>query len=533
VMSFSFLDPRLRIIRLDENIVNAETERIPLINKVADQWRRRKLLFIACFLSVFTIAVCLIAALPALYQSSTTILFTQDGIAESLLKTGATNELELRLGAIQKAVMSRTQLQEVIDEFDLYASMKGSASAESVINRFRTDIHIDQEASAAPQWGQNSSYVITIGYKDWNPERVAPVANELAARFGAENERIRSGQASRTTEFIREELAAAKVKFEAEERRVNDFRNAHMGELPEQAAFNMATLERLNSQLRVNGERQVYLLERRDGVLPRASDSGAATGVTGLTGFRRLEWLKRDLAERETRFTANHPDIIRLKTEINSLSLSLAGRNAADEAQSESQWPGQHSADLEGELSGLKREEEKLRLGIAVLMKTLEGTPRIEQELSRFSYDYDTAGDEYIAMQKHYQDAYLAETLETRQNQQFKIIEEAIPPDGPMAPNRVRLFFLGFVLAIGFAGAALLLAEQLDRSFHSLTQIRQFTTLPVLASIPRIQTPGDQWRHRAKFSLLSIMFVVGLLAMAGCSYYAGTRAEQLVLAIAT
>jgi polysaccharide chain length determinant protein (PEP-CTERM system associated) len=499
-----------------------------MIDRAVDQWRRRKWLLIVCFLSVFTVAVCLIAALPPLYRSSTTMLFTQDEVAESLLKTTASNELELRLGAIQQAVMSRTQLQEVIDEFDLYGPMKGGASPESVINQFRKDIRIDQQASTAPQWGQHSNYAITISYQGWDPDRVAPVANELAARFRAENERIRTVQAATTTAFVRKELAAAKTRFEAEERRINDFKNAHMGELPEQQAFNMATLDRLNSQLRLNGERQVHLLERRDGALPSAGESGAGTGVTGLTGIRRLEWLKRDLAERETRFTANHPDIIRLKAEIDSLTRALAQTGAGDEAQVGLQ---QDPADPEAELRTLRREEGRLRGEIGGLVRTLEGTPRIEQELKRLANDYNTARDEFLAMQKHYQDAYLAESLETRQNQQFKVIEMAIAPDGPVAPDRTRLFFLGFILAVGFAGVVLFLAEQLDRSFHSIAEIRRFTTLPVLASIPRVLTPGDQWRSRARFGLLSVIVVAGLLAMAGCSYYAGTHAEQLVLAI--
>lgn len=504
----------------------AEIEKTSMIDRAMDQWRRRKWLLIVCFLSVFTVAVCLIAALPPLYRASTTTLFTQDGIAESLLKTAATNELELRLGAIRQAVMSRTQLQEVIDAFDLYAPMKGGASPEAVINRFRKDIRIDQQASTEPQWGQHSTYAITISYQDWDPDRVAPVANELAARFRAENERIRTGQAVRKTEFVREELAAAKTRFEVEERRINDFKNAHMGELPEQQAFNMATLDRLNSELRLNGERQVHLLERRDGALPVAGESGAGIGVTGLTGIRRLEWLKRDLAERETRLTANHPDIIRLKAEIESLTRALAEGGAGQVARQR-----QDPADLEGELRSLRREEAGLREAIAGLVRTLEGTPRIEQELTRFAYEYETARDEYLVMLKHYQDAYLAESLETRQNQQVKIIEMAIPPDGPVAPDRPRLIFLGFMLAIGFAGVAVLLAEKLDRSFHSIAEIHRFTTLPVLASIPRVRTPADEWRSRARFGLLSVIVVAGLLALAGCSYYAGTHAEQLVLAI--
>jgi polysaccharide chain length determinant protein (PEP-CTERM system associated) len=501
-----------------------------------DQWRRRKWLFIISFLFVFTVAVSLVVALPSLYRSSTTMLFSQDEVAESLLRTTEANELELRLVAIQQAVMSRNQLQEVIDAFDLYPEMRTTATAESVVKRFRKDIKVEQKASITPQWGTQSTYAITISYQDWDPDRAALVANELGARFRAENERLRAAQAVSRTEFVREQLAETKARFEEQQRRINDFKNVHMGELPEQQEFNMATLDRLNSELRLNGERQIYLLERRDGARPSATASGVGTGVTGLTGTRRLEWLKRDLAERQTRFTANHPDIIRLKSEISSLTKSLSsGGNATldsrDGPARYSQGAGLDSVDLETELRTLKREENRLRGAIAGLVNTLEGTPKIEQELSRFASDFDTAKSEYLAMQKHYQDAYLAESLDTRQNQQFRIIEVAIPPDAPVAPNRQRLILLSLMLAVGVAAAALLLAEWLDRSFHSIRQIRRFTTLPVLATIPYVLTAGDRWRNRARVSMLSMIVVTGLLAMAGFSYYAGTHADQLVLAI--
>ncbi|HSM69676.1 MAG TPA: hypothetical protein VK830_08170, partial [Xanthomonadales bacterium] len=467
-----------------------EVEQVSIIDRAVDLWRRRKWLFIVCFLSVFTLALFLVMALRPLYRSSTSMLFTQDEVAESLLERTESNELELRLAAIRQAVMSRGQLQEVIDAFDLYAPLQDGATPESVINQFRKDIRIDQQASTEPKWGSHSTYAITISYQDWDPDRVALVANELAARFRAENERIRTAQAVSTIEFVREQLTATKARFEAEERRINDFKNAHMGELPEQLSFNMATLDRLNLELRLNGERQLSLLERRDGAVPGA-------GVTGLTGSSRLAWLKRDLAERETRFTANHPDIIRLKNEIDALTLSLAGTGVGDEVR-DAQRAWWDPADPEAELRALRREEQRLRADIAGLVRALEGTPRIEQELTRLANDYDTARDEHLAMQQHYQDAYLAQSLETRQNQQFKIIEMAIPPEEAIAPNRTRLIFLGFILAVGLAGAALLLADRLDRSFHSTAEIRGFTALPVLASIPRVLTDGDHWRNRAR-----------------------------------
>lgn len=508
----------------------AELERIPMMDKVFDIWRRRKWLLIVSFLSVFTAAVFLVAALPPLYRSSTTILFGQDDIAESLLKTGSVNELEMRLGVIRQAVMSRSQLQEVVDKLNLYASLKDHASPESVIDRFRKDVRIEQRAFTEPQWGQRSSYAITITYQDWDPERAALVANELAARYRAENERIRTGHAVSGAAFVSEQLEAARARLETQEQRINDFRNAHLGELPEQQEFNMATLDRLNSELRLNGERQVFLLERRDGMRPGARSTDPSAGLAGLTGVRRLEWLKRDLAELETRLTPNHPDIIRVSREIDALTLELAGAGSGGGAPGDPEGAGRGPTDIEGELQALRREEIRLRASIARLVQTLEGTPKIEQELKRFAYDYDTAKNEYLKLRELYQEAYLAESLETRQNQQFKIIEVAIPPDGPVAPDRPKLFLLGFMLALGAAAAALFLVEQLDRSFHSIDGIRAFTGVAVLAGIPRILTPGDQWRSRMRFTLVSVCVVAGLAAVAGSGYFAGTHGEPLVWA---
>ncbi len=502
-----------------------------IIDAAIEQWRRRKWLLIVCFLSVFSVIVSLALALPPLYRSSTTILFGQDNITESLVKTGVENELELRLGIIQQAVLSRGQLQEMVDAFDLYAPMKKHDPPESIINRLRKDIKIEQRASAQPQWGKDSTYAITISYQGWDPDLVAKVANDLAARFKSENERIRINRAARTTQFINEQLDEAKKQFMAQENRINTFRNEHLGGLPEQQLVNMATLERLNAELQLNGEKQVQLLNRRDSMLFGVNASGQASSAAGLTGSLRLERLKRDLAEMQNRYTDNYPGIIRLKSEINTLEQELAEKGETGAKNDDLQLSGQNPADIDRELMALKKTERNLRNSIAALTRKIEEVPKIDQQLKRFTYDYDTSKDEYLALRKLYQDAQLAQSLETQQDQQFKIIEVAIPPNFPVAPDRFRLMFIGFIFAAGFAGAVLLLVEQLDRSFHSISDIRRFTRIPVLASVARIQTRGDRWRRMTRFGLVSILVVAGLVVVTSFSYYAGKNAEQLVWTI--
>ncbi len=505
----------------------------PLVEIALDQWRRRKWLILISFASVFTLVAGLVMALPDLYRSSTTILVGQDDVSESLIKTNVPNELELRLGIIQQAVLSRGQLQDVIDKFDLYRDMREKSPPEAVITRLRKDIIIEQIASTKPQWGKDTTYSVTISYQDWDPELAARVTNDLAARFLAENEKIRNSQAAKTTEFLRQELEAAEKNFLAQEQRMNAFRNKHMGDLPEQQQINLVTLERLNSKLRLNEQRQTQLLSQLRTALYGSGGSEDSRSSIGVTGSIRLERLKRDLAELQTRYTDNFPGIIHLKREINNLAQELSDNGGDIAGNADRRFFGQSPAEIDRELAALREEESKLHGRIAVLMRRIESTPRIDQQLKRYTYDYDSAKAEYSSLQKRYQEAQLSQSLEAQKSQQFKIIERAIPSAFPVAPHRSRLLFIAFIMAAGVAGAALFLAEQLDQSFHATADVRHFTTVPVLASISSIQTEEDTASGVSRFGLAAVLVIVSLVFITSFGYYAGKGAEDLVWAMAS
>ncbi len=111
---------------------------------------------------------------------------------------------------------------------------------------------------------------------------------------------------------------------------------------------------------------------------------------------------------------------------------------------------------------------------------------------------------------------------------QFRIIDPAIPPAVPSAPNRLRLILMGLIFSFGMAGVAGLLAEQLDTSFHRLDELWAFTNMPILAGIPRIVTRADAWRRRLRFGLAGILAVSGLAVLIRVSYFLGHASEQLV-----
>ena len=118
--------------------------------------------------------------------------------------------------------------------------------------------------------------------------------------------------------------------------------------------------------------------------------------------------------------------------------------------------------------------------------------------------------------------------MEQRQKgEQFRILDPAVPSGLPAAPNRLRLLAMSLVLSLGLAGGALMLAEMLDTSFHSVDELREFTIVPVLVSMPRIVTDADRPAQRRRFRLAAAGAVLGLVVIAGGSYFIAHGNEQL------
>jgi hypothetical protein len=105
-------------------------------------------------------------------------------------------------------------------------------------------------------------------------------------------------------------------------------------------------------------------------------------------------------------------------------------------------------------------------------------------------------------------------------------------PTNPAAPNRLLLLAAALLGALVLAAAAAALAERLDGSLHTADEVRAFTRVPVVATIPLIVTAGDRraaW-FRAGLAALSVTLAVGLVVRA--VHHAARTQVGLVLMLA-
>ena len=536
----------------------AETARNVSLDGLLAVWSRRKWLAMLAFVAPMAAAVSLLTFLPNIYRSTATVLVDRQQVPEAFVRSTVTSALETRIHTISQEILSRSRLHALINHFGLYSDLRKRIPSEEVIERMRKDIKLELKGVEAK--GQREVTVaFTISYQGSDPSTVSLVTNTLASFYIEENLKARERQATGTAEFLKVQLGETKTRLDDQEQRVSEFKRRHLGELPQQMEANLATLERLHTQLRLNADNQTRAVERRQAMSSQLAESElfSATPTKVPSGPAappesselRLTKLKEELAKLRTQFSEKYPDVILLAAEIAALERQVVdGKSRDPKAEEAAGKPAapqvapltpyvlrlkEALSEAEAELKVLKGEDRRLREGIAIYQARLENVPRVEQEFKELSRDYESTRELYQSLLKRYEEAQLAESMEQRQKgEQFRVIDPALPNPDPAAPSRSKLTLIALVGSLGLAVGAVMLAEKIDTSFHTIDDLRAFSPVPVLVSIPRIVTRTDLRRRRWRMRLATSAAFVGLLLIVGIAYFAAHGNEHLVSLLA-
>jgi polysaccharide chain length determinant protein (PEP-CTERM system associated) len=523
--------------------------------RVVEIFRRRALLAVAVFAMVIAAAISFAMYLPDLYRA-TALVLVERPISESIIKTPVSGELESRLYVIKQEILSRDRLYQLIERFNLYPEMRQRAGVEEVLTQARNDI-IVQPAGPEQVTGRTKTVSFTLSYTGDSREKVADVTNAVAAFYVQQNDQMRTNEAIRTTEFLRTQLAEAKRELDRHEAALRDYTTRYTGQLPEQVGVNLATLERLNTQLRLNGEQQIRIIEQRDKLLDGLRDTSVIARATAggdispeaIERLKKIDEQKQKLSQAETQFTDRHPDVVRLREQLAAMEREHEQAMAAEKRQREQAEAAALAATaedpsapvpqlrrrtmeaLDAELVKLREEEAGIRSAIGGFEQRLESSPQRMQEYQSITRDWSASKDLYDSLMKRYDEAQLTESMETGQaGERFRVLEPALPPEGPAAPNRIRLLIMGLLLAFFAAAGAVLAREQFDTAFHSVDEVREFTAVPVLVSIPPIGPMPAGRRVRAALATVSALVLIALVASSAA--YVASGNDQLVRLIA-
>lgn len=499
---------------------------------------RRKWLALFVFGIVLCGIVSLTLSLPDLYRATATVLVERQQVSEAFVRPSVTAELETRLQTIREQIMSRVRLTDLIVRFNLYRDMRAERPIHEVVDRMRRDIRLEPRGIDSQSSGRMVAF--GISYSGREPQTVADVTNALAELYVEGNTKNREGQAVRTAEFLRGQLADVQKELDEQERSTSAFKLSHMGELPQQIDANLASLERLNTQLRLNGENQIRAIDRRERLEKQLADTQLADSraprspTSEVTADEAdLTKLRQQLNELRSHFTEAYPDVVRLRDKIASLERDLREERSATVPSPPlpdvTPRLQQAITDVDQELRTLKDEEAALRRAIVAYEQRVDNVPKRQEEYQTLSRDVGATKERYDSLLKRYEEAQLAESLEQgKQTEQFRILDPAVPPRDPAAPLRLRLIVLGIIVAIGLAAGAVIAAEKFNTAFHDIDDVRAFVSTAIVVRVPLISTAADTRRARWRFALAAAAGIVAVALVAGASHYIASGNELIV-----
>ena len=428
--------------------------------------------------------------------------------------------------SIIQEILSRTQLEKIVREFDLYPSTN-SSFLEERIEKLRKAIKVE--------FRRNN--VFQLSFESDNPEKAKQITGRIASLFIEQNLQVREQQAMGTKSFMTAEADRLRKELEEQETVVNQYKAANRFELPDQLDSNLRTLEQLRRETEASNHRLAALQERK-GILQRQTVESDILGVDLLGGSfaapteggppnLQVQMRKKELDSLLQRYSSKHPDVVRVKKEIEALeteSREVPPNKPTNSASAISsgnplkQVLQTQISDIDAEIQSLRSQRDQIRAQIATLQSRVDAAPIRAIELSKISRGYEITLRKYQDLLAKSLESELSENMEKKQKgEQFQILDPANFPLAPVRPNRPMIILIGLLAGLGAGFGLAFVSDNMDTSFKRSDEINAYVNVPLLATIPALMTRGSVLEQRRSQGILVLaslgVLVVGVVCL--------------------
>jgi polysaccharide chain length determinant protein (PEP-CTERM system associated) len=469
--------------------------------------------------------------LPEKFRSETLIMLMAQRIPDAYVKATVTAKIEDRLNSLEDQILSRSRLERIIVDLDLYQALRRTLPMEDVVQRMRDDIVVKIE-------GKES---FRVSYVSRDARTAQKATERLASLFIEENLRDRENVAEDTNTFLDAQLEDAKRRLIEHEKKLEEYRTRYGGELPSQVNANLQAIQNAQVQLQSLAEatdrarERRLLLERQSAdlqadplpVAPSTKTASSPDGPPGDSTAQQLQTAQSRLQILLQHAKPDHPDVRMMQRTIRDLEAKLETESQRPAAPSVAQivlaTPVETQRqqrirdlklqmdDIDRQLSDKQEQERRLRVVVADYQGRLDAVPKRESELVELTRDYTTLQASYQSLLVKREDAKLASNLERRNiGEQFKVLDPARAPERPFSPNHLLIEAGG--TGAGLALGVLLVAffEYRDSSFKCEDDVVRLLNVRVLALVPLMISDAERRTRRWR----TVLIGVGVLVLA-------------------
>ena len=558
-----------------QNFVSV-TRRPPDVEDYIDMLRRYRSWLIGPMFGGLVAAVVVAFLWPDTYVSTAVLRITPPTISQNLVPTVVNMQMQQRLQQMQQEILSRSSLTELIQKpaLDLYKRERGKYPLEDIIEEYmRKSIKIQTVeiaggagAGATGERRMASAFTISFSYSDRFKAQM--VVRELVNKFTEQNVQVQKDQANITSQFIGDEMKQAKLRMDDLEQKLMKFKSENMGRLPEQFQANVAQLNTYQmmvtqaneavsrlQQTKLQLETQLQNNNTNLNYYNSVAEDQVTVGGTAQVRNERLNQLNQrimnlqsEIAALTEQLTPNHPTIKRAQA---SLAAMEKQRQEAEKEDMDRQSAAPSTAptvkrvpnsqalkamqDLTAQNNVIRTDIQNVNLQmdekvkqiqelnrmIATYQSRVEGSPQLEGQYLALTRDLALAKQTFEDYHRKNEISDSAKDVEDRRaGENLDVLDPPSLPEVPSEPNRPQLAAmgtgLGLILGIVLAGAK----EMKNTSLKNLKDVRAYTNLPVLSSIPLLENALLVRRKRRLLWLAwSSAIIFGSIAMSAAAYY--------------
>ena len=212
---------------------------------------------------------------PDTYISYAQLLFLPPQVSEKFVESNVSLHADQRVAALTQMIGSHLTAGKIIQEFGLYPRLRRWWPVADLVPTFRSDLTI-QVISSGQTDGRRAVPTVQISFRYEDPSIAQKVVQRILETIYEENQRMRSNQTFRTTDFLQRQTREIYEQLKEAEHKLEDLNLADPAQRLQATALSTEKLHEVHRRLyaaqfdlrRAIGERdlkrfQVQSLEER------------------------------------------------------------------------------------------------------------------------------------------------------------------------------------------------------------------------------------------------------------------------------
>lgn len=443
-----------------------------------------------------------IATLPNQFEASARVYIDADAVLTPLLRGIAVDSsLTDQLDLLQHMLLSRPNLERIIDKTDLQYSATGAVEKARLIDALERTVKVVAQ----------TKNIFSISYRHENPQLAADVVQAVLASFVENRAGNNKSDLENAETFFDSQIDSYEKQLREQEQKRAAFQKKYVDLLPgtnganrlDMARQTVSQLEGELTDAKAARKRIADELGQTDQVVVT---EGAGIAGDPNTDLRAAEARLRDLLQV---YTENYPDVITQRRIVESLRKQGPAPAAPRAA------PGDHTrsvpnpvyeqlklklVDQDALVDSLTRKVADARSDLDRLNTIARGEPDLVAMFTNLNRDYDVLRKNYEELLARRESMRIGKSAQDKaSNVKMVIIDPPVAPRLPVAPNRVLLSIAVMLGALAAGTGVVVMQIALDQSFHNLVELRAMG-LPVIGSISLAVLPpsfGEQLRRVA------------------------------------